>query len=81
MKLTVVRKLNNQLAPAYNSDYDKLKNLKVGEEYECVIRKPRNYKFHKKFYVLLQLVFDNQEQYNNLEDMKHDLIVSQSRSR
>ena len=45
MKLTLVKTLGNVLKVAHNSDYDKLKKIKVGQEYQCEIKQPRNYKF------------------------------------
>lgn len=47
------------LVPMYGSDLDEKKRLKKGEEVLCVIRKPRNYKFHKKFFALLRLTLYN----------------------
>ena len=47
------------LVPMYGSDLDEKKRLKKGEEVLCVIRKPRNYKFHKKFFALVRLTYDN----------------------
>ena len=47
------------LVPMYDSDLDEKKRLKKGEEVLCVIRRPRNYKFHKKFFALLRLTLDN----------------------
>ena len=43
----------------YDSDLDEKKRLKIGSTVLCDIRKPRNYKFHKKFFALLRLTFDN----------------------
>ena len=76
MKLTVIKQLNNSLKVAYNSDYELLKKLKPGTEYQCEIKRPRNYKFHKKFFALINMVYENQEVYNNADDLRHDLIVS-----
>jgi len=47
------------LVPMYDSDYDEKKKLRVGENVLCDISKPRNYQFHKKFFALIRLVFDN----------------------
>lgn len=47
------------LVPMYDSDYDEKKKLRVGEIVLCDISKPRNYEFHKKFFALIRLVFDN----------------------
>ncbi len=75
MKLFVVKQLNNTLKVAYNSDYDKIKKLKVGEEYQCEIKRPRNLEFHRKFFALINMVFENQEHYNNPERLRKDLII------
>ena len=75
MKIFLVKQLNGTLKPAYNSDYDKVKKLKVGEEYQCDVRQPRNYKLLKKFFSLVKLVFDNQEVYNNIDILREDLII------
>lgn len=49
----------NGLVPMYDSDFDENKRLKEGETVMCTIRKPRNYEFHKKFFALVRLTFDN----------------------
>jgi hypothetical protein len=75
MKLFLVKQLNNTLKVAYNSDYDKIKKLKVGEEYQCEIKQPRNLKFHRKFFALINMLFENQERYNNSDRLRKDLII------
>ena len=47
------------LVPLYDSDYEEKRKLKIGEVYFCEITKPRNYEFHKKFFALITLGFDN----------------------
>lgn len=47
------------LVPLYDSDLDEKKRLKLGSTVLCDIKKPRNYKFHKKFFALIRLTFDN----------------------
>lgn len=47
------------LVPMYDSDYDEKHRLKVGENVLCTITKPRNYEFHKKFFALIRLTFEN----------------------
>lgn len=47
------------LVPMYGSDLDEKKRLKVGSDVVCSIRKARNYKFHKKFFALLNVCLDN----------------------
>lgn len=43
----------------YDSDYNEKKRLKVGDTVLCDIKRPRNYEFHKKFFALIRLTFDN----------------------
>lgn len=42
-------------------------------QFECTVLKKRNYKFHKKYFALINLVFDNQEIYNNIDHLRYDL--------
>ena len=66
---------NNRLIPEHDSDYQKLKGLNRDVIYKLVITRPRNYLFLKKFFALLNLAYENQEIYNNLDDMRDDLII------
>ncbi len=75
MKFTIVKQLNNTFKVAYDSDYEKMKRIKVGDFLECEIKKPRNYRFHKKFFALIQMIFQNQERYNNVDDLREDLTI------
>lgn len=43
----------------YDSDHDEKHRLKIGERVLCEIKKPRNYEFHKKFFALVRLTYDN----------------------
>ena len=45
--------------PLYDSDYQLKKQLKEGSIVRCRVSNPRNYKFHKKFFALLRITFDN----------------------
>ena len=47
------------LVPLYDSDYEAKHKLREGENVLCTITKPRNYEFHKKFFALVRLTFDN----------------------
>lgn len=75
MKITLIKTLNGSFKPAYDSDYELCKKIKVNEPYEFEYKKPRNYEFHKKFFGLINLVYENQEKYNNLDDLREDLII------
>jgi len=58
------------LIPVYGSDFDEKKKLKIGEDYEAEIRQPRNYLFLKKFFALMKLCYENQEQFNSQDDLR-----------
>lgn len=75
MKITLVKNLNNTFSLAYNSDYEKAKKIKAGELRDYETKKPRNPAFHRKFFALINLVFDNQEIYSNTDDLRHDLTI------
>lgn len=47
------------LVPMYDSDLDEKRRLKIGEKVLCKISRPRNYEFHKKFFALVRLTFEN----------------------
>ena len=76
MKITLIKQLNGNFKVAYDSDYEKAKKIKVNEFYEFDYKQPRNYKFHKKFFALLELVYQNQEQYNNIEHLRKKLTIA-----
>lgn len=47
------------LIPANDSDKEHLSKLKLGEIYSVEIKRPRNVKFHQKYWCLLKLVYQN----------------------
>lgn len=53
------RVTENGLIPLYDSDMEQKRKLKIGSDVEVDIKKARNYKFHKRFFALLGLTFDN----------------------
>jgi len=76
MKLTLIKQFNNTFKLAYNSDYELAKKVPLNEPIEFEFTKKRNLKFHKKFFALLNMVYENQEQYNNIEHLRKDLTIS-----
>ncbi len=47
------------LVPLHDSDLELRKRLPEGSTVRCRVTLPRNYRFHKKFFALVRLVFDN----------------------
>ena len=74
MKIALV-KTQNGFFPAYDSDFELSKKIKLNEIYEYEFKQPRNLKFHRKFFALINMVFQNQEQYTNIEHLRKDLII------
>jgi len=68
-------KTEKGLTPLYNSGYEKYSKLKIGWEGEVTFVQKRNYEFHKKFYALINMAFENEEKYNNLDHYRKCLII------
>jgi len=47
------------LVPLYPSDFEEKKKLHLGQDYECEIKYPRNIGYHKRFFALLNLGWQN----------------------
>ena len=75
MEITLIKTLNGSFKPAYDSDYEKAKKISLNEPLIYSYSKPRNYRFHKKFFALVNMVFDNQEQYTNIKHLRKDLTI------
>lgn len=74
-KIALIRTLSGSFKPAYDSDVELSKKIKINQVYEYEFKQPRNYMFLKKFFALVNLVYQNQEQYNNIEHLRRDLII------
>lgn len=76
MKVLVVKTLNGFLKPAYDSDSEAFSKIPFKEIVEIEYKKKRNIRFHRKFFALLKLAFENQSDYKTMELMRHDIIVT-----
>lgn len=74
-EIHLVKQLNGTLIPAYDSDKELMSKIKVGEIYKYKFSKPRNIRFHRKFFALINLVYQNQEHYTNAEHLRYDLTI------
>lgn len=75
MKL-LVQKTQTGLRPYYDSDFEIYAKIPIGEQFEIEYKKPRNYNFHKKYFALMKLAFENQQDYRNLNDMRRDITIT-----
>ena len=75
MKLIAKKRLDGSFMPVYDSDKEAVKKIKAGEDVEIDIKRPRNLAFHRKTFSLFNLVFDNQDHYKYLEELRKDLTI------
>jgi len=62
-----IKRPGNRLVALYDSDAELIGKLKQDTEYKFSVIHPRNYQFHKKFYALLNMGFQNQDKYDDFE--------------
>ncbi len=74
MRVIVVKTLTG-LKPAYDSDKEVFNKMPLNEPFEIEYTKRRNIKFHRKFFALLKLAYENQSDYRFIEDMRRDLLI------
>ena len=75
MEISLVKTLNGSFKPAYDSDYEKAKSIPLNEPFEVKYTKKRNGKFHRKFFALVNLCYQNQSKYNNIEHLRKHLSI------
>ena len=74
MKILVV-KTTSGLKAAYDSDLENFKKIPLNEIFEIEYKKRRNVRFHRKFFSLINLYYSNQDNYTNVDDLRHDLLI------
>ena len=73
--LYLVKMKNGSFTPATSNDIDVAKKFEAGEIYPAKIWKRRNVKFHRKFFELLNMIFDMQEKYTNERDLRVEITL------
>ena len=61
------------IVPAYETDEKAMGPLKCGNMYKADFKKARNPQHNAKAFVLIKLIFDSQEKYDNIEDLRTEL--------
>lgn len=79
MAKILVIKTQRGLMPVYETDLEIYCKIPLNEEFEIEYTKKRNVKFHRKYFSLLKLCFENQSDYRILEDLRRDLIITSGR--
>jgi len=75
MEFSLIKTLNGSFKLAYDTDYEKAKSIPLNEPFEVKYTKKRNAKFHRKFFALINLCYQNQSLFNNLEHLRKELII------
>lgn len=75
MKLQLIKARSNQLKPANPEAERYLQKVPYNEQVSVEIRRPRNPQFHKKFFAMLQMVYDNQETYTTFDAFRDEVVM------
>lgn len=76
MEIQFVKTLNGSFKLAFDSDFEKAKKLPLNEPFFVTYVKKRNAKFHRKFFALINMVYQNQERYNNYDELREHLTIA-----
>ena len=76
MELYVVKTINGLLKPAFDEDKEKFSQFPKDGYFEIKYTKKRNVRFHRKFFALLKIAYENQSDYRLMEDLRRDLIIT-----
>ena len=75
MEITLVKTLSGFKA-CYDSDSEKAKKIPLNEPFVITYTKKRKIKFHRKFFALVNMVYQNQERYNSIDHLRKDLTIA-----
>lgn len=64
------------LVPADEAAKQAVKRWKMGETLKCSVRKPRDYKNHRRYFGLLNLTFENQDKYTSFEHFRKAVQIA-----
>ena len=76
MEILVVKTINGLLKPAFDEDKEKFSQFPKDGYFEIKYTKRRNIKFHRKFFSLIKIAYENQSDYRLMEDLRRDLIIT-----
>lgn len=73
MKINVTKSLG-VLKPLDDFDIAAFSKLKSDVIYSCEIKKPRNVGFHRMFFAMINLCFQNQDIFNNIDFFREEMM-------
>jgi len=73
----IMRRTIHGLVPSDLHQYDELigNRIKLGDEVKCVITKPRNLKFHRKFFAMVNETFAMQNEFETIRQWRAVVIT------
>tara|TARA_R110000772_G_scaffold35637_5_gene85824 strand:+ start:3747 stop:4163 length:417 start_codon:yes stop_codon:yes gene_type:complete len=74
--VALTRQDDNTLKACFDSDLDYIKRLPKGDIFFYTVVKERNIGNHRRFFALIKMVFENQDHYNNIDQLRADLLKS-----
>ena len=73
--LYMIKLQNGTFAPADDDSFDTARKFKAGQTYPVKIWIKRNTQFHKKFFALLKEIYQNQDTYTNINDLRVEILL------
>ncbi len=75
MKIHLIKMYDGQYRPATPETETWSAKQKVGEVIHANFTRARNYEFHKKYFGMLNMAFQNQQQYPTMENLREAVQV------
>ena len=74
MKIYLKKSFYN-LCPCDDDSLEKIKKLKTDETYYVDVKIARNYEFHKKYFSLMKLAYENQDKYEDPTSFRYEVTM------
>ena len=71
----VLYRAGEHMCPADEESFERLKKLKQHHYYSVTVKMYRNYKFHKKYFSMLNLAFHNQDEFDSFEWFRENTLI------
>jgi hypothetical protein len=71
----LVKRNDGSYLPAYDDDKKKSDKYKSGDIIYAPVKKVRNPKFHRKYFALINMIFDNQDKFENKDKLRDYLTI------
>jgi len=68
-------KTGKHFIPSLSDDNERVKRIPEGTIIEVKFSKRRNGKFHRKCFALLNVIFANQDQYENIDHLREAMLI------